>query len=279
VAGHAPGDLVALPRPAAVGVALREVLHRPDGESGRAALDLPVGQIRVSEPPERVIADVQHPLGQATLAGDGEVPGQVEIVPLDPGLLERREDVLHLPEASPVDLRVAVTRVDVRRERGIARDDTTRPVAHRTQRDDVPGALGEVGGRTDDESPACGIGRVGVEFTQYGVRLPVLVSSSTIGASSSSDLPISVIGAAPVRFRSTPGTLVRIGVPGLKPSLRFHSVGSIGVPATFRGIIAGERATRRPVPLDRSATVKWSFGNGSRQAAGSIGSQPGRGPP
>ncbi|WP_203885605.1 hypothetical protein [Planotetraspora kaengkrachanensis] len=67
---------------------------------------------------------------------------------------------------------------------------------------------------------------------------------------------MSVIGAALVLVKSTPGTLVRIGVPGLKPSLRFHSVGSIGVPATFCGIISGEKAIRRPVSVDRSATVK-----------------------
>jgi hypothetical protein len=91
---------------------------------------------------------------------------------------------------------------------------------------------------------------------QYGVRLPVFVSSSTIGASRSSEAPMSAADAAFVFVRSTPGTSVRIGVPGLKPSLRFHSAGSMGVPATFRGIAPGEKATRLPVAVDRSATVK-----------------------
>ena len=44
---------------------------------------------------------------------------------------------------------------------------------------------------------------------------------------------------------------------------------------------AGDRLTRRPVSVVGSATVKKSFGNGRRQAAGSMGSQPapGRGGP
>src|SRR4029079_8626005 len=87
---------------------------------------------------------------------------------------------------------------------------------------------------------------------------------------------MSVIGAAPVRTRSTPGTRVTIGDPGLKPSLPFHPAGSIATPAALRGIDSVWRSTRRPVAVVASATVKKSLGNGSRQAAGSIGSH--RGP-
>src|SRR5438105_3341494 len=76
-------------------------------------------------------------------------------------------------------------------------------------------------------------------------------------------------GLCQVAWRSSPGTWVSAIEPGEKPSLRFHSVGSIGTPATLRGIPAMGRCTRRPVSVVGSGTVKTSFGNGSRQAAGS----------
>ena len=43
--------------------------------------------------------------------------------------------------------------------------------------------------------------------------------------------------------------------PGLKPSLRFHSVGSTRTPAVFAFIDAGSKGTRRPVGVEESATV------------------------
>ncbi len=71
---------------------------------------------------------------------------------------------------------------------------------------------------------------------------------------------MSVSGTRPVRsnaaWLSSPGTLRTIDSPGLKPSLRFHSVGSIGVPLEFRGIESTEKLTRRPVGVERSRTVK-----------------------
>jgi len=84
---------------------------------------------------------------------------------------------------------------------------------------------------------------------------------------------MSVMGAAPVRTRSSPGTWVTISAPGLKPSLWFHSLTSMGVPCALRGMAVGARCTRRPVSVDGSGTVKKSLGNGRRQAVGSIGSQ------
>jgi hypothetical protein len=105
---------------------------------------------------------------------------------------------------------------------------------------------------------ACRAGSVARESssTQYGCRFPVVASSSTTGASRRSDAPMSVMGAAPVRARSMPGTDASSIEPGENPSLRFHSAGSIGVPATLRGICSGARLTRRPVGVDRSRTVK-----------------------
>ena len=53
---------------------------------------------------------------------------------------------------------------------------------------------------------------------------------------------MSVIGTAPVFANaagvSSPGTLVMITLPGLKPSERLYSVGSIGSPFLFTGIEA-----------------------------------------
>jgi hypothetical protein len=65
---------------------------------------------------------------------------------------------------------------------------------------------------------------------------------------------------------------VTIGEPGLKPSSRFQSVGSIGAPAALRGVADGSTSRRSPVAVDGSARVKKSSGHGSRQSEGSIGS-------
>ena len=88
---------------------------------------------------------------------------------------------------------------------------------------------------------------------QYGVRSPVRVLSSTIGAFGASERPMSVTGAIPLAAASRPGTRTRIGEPGLNPSCRFHSVGSIGVPCTLAGIAAAANRTRFPVGLLRPA--------------------------
>ena len=61
---------------------------------------------------------------------------------------------------------------------------------------------------------------------------------------------------------SRPGTLVASSVPGLKPSARLRSVGSIGLPALLRGIERRLRLTCRPVSLPLSRLVKRSFGHG-----------------
>ena len=66
---------------------------------------------------------------------------------------------------------------------------------------------------------------------------------------------MSVIGAAPVAPRSIPGTNAITIDPGLKPSLRFVSLGSIGTPEMLRGIAATGRWRRRPVGESASATV------------------------
>jgi len=87
---------------------------------------------------------------------------------------------------------------------------------------------------------------------------------------------MSVIGTAPVRSNaacvSSPGTLVTSTEPGLKPSARFWSLTSIGLPATLRGTEAASSATRRPVAVDGSATVNASLGHGYRHSAASSGS-------
>src|SRR5262245_25235185 len=73
---------------------------------------------------------------------------------------------------------------------------------------------------------------------------------------------------------SIPGTSVTIGEPGLKPSSRFQSVGSIGTPETFAGVASGLMSSRSPVDAEGSGWVKKSFGHGRRHSEGSSGSQP-----
>src|SRR6187551_962295 len=88
---------------------------------------------------------------------------------------------------------------------------------------------------------------------------------------------MSVIGTAPVRRNasgvSSPGTLVTISFPGLKPSFQLYGAALIGLPSRFLGIQSSWSASRLPVGLVGSARVKWSFGHGYRHADGSSGSQ------
>src|SRR5690348_8440852 len=95
---------------------------------------------------------------------------------------------------------------------------------------------------------------------QISWRWWVFALITTIGWPGSYVRETSVIGTAPVFWKavglSSPGTCVTISWPGLKPSLRFQSVGSIGLPAAFLGIEARSRLTRRPVSVVLSGTVK-----------------------
>ena len=97
---------------------------------------------------------------------------------------------------------------------------------------------------------------------------------TTIGASRRSERPMSVTGASPDLPGSTPGTCTISDDPGENPSRRFHGAGCVGTPAADVGSTADVNATRRPVGDDASARVNQSFGNGSRHAVGSMGSQP-----
>src|ERR671914_64108 len=72
---------------------------------------------------------------------------------------------------------------------------------------------------------------------------------------------------------SRPRTFVISMEPGLKPSARFMSRGSIGLPSLLRGIEARFRFRRRPVAVSLWLLVKRSFGHGYRQTAGSVKSQ------
>jgi hypothetical protein len=71
-----------------------------------------------------------------------------------------------------------------------------------------------------------------------------------------SDALGSVTDGRAVCAGSRPGTIVTPGWPGEKPSLRFHSVGSMGLPSTLRGIESGLRSRRRPVLAVGSVRVK-----------------------
>jgi hypothetical protein len=89
---------------------------------------------------------------------------------------------------------------------------------------------------------------------------------TTTGWAGSKERSTSVIGTAPVRRNasgvSSPGTLVTIMLPGLKPSLWLYGAALTGLPSRLRGISSSRSASRRPVAVEGSATVKWSFGHG-----------------
>ncbi len=50
---------------------------------------------RLPQVGEGLVADVQQTLGQVAPAGDGEVPGQVELAPLHARLAQDAEHVVH----------------------------------------------------------------------------------------------------------------------------------------------------------------------------------------
>jgi hypothetical protein len=85
--------------------------------------------------------------------------------------------------------------------------------------------------------------------------------------------PMSVTPTMPLAATSSPATYVAICCPGLKPSLRFHSVGSTWVPPTLAIIDSRTKLIRSPVSVPSSATVNVLLGNGSRQWRVSSGSQ------
>ena len=107
---------------------------------------------------------------------------------------------------------------------------------------------------------------------QNGQRCPVVASITKIGASGSKYRPMSAIWSRGsfgpptrdpvmlcvphVRCRSSPGTKVKISDPGENPSLRFHSVGSIGLPTMLRGISGSSKSMRFPVAVVGSGRVK-----------------------
>jgi hypothetical protein len=71
----------------------------------------------------------------------------------------------------------------------------------------------------------------------------------------------------------SPGTFVISIEPGLKPSARFMSRGSIGRPSSLRGIEARFRFSRRSVGVLLSRFVKKSFGHGYTHTEASVKSQ------
>ena len=84
-------------------------------------------------------------------------------------------------------------------------------------------------------------------------------SISTIGWFGAKAWSMSVSGTAPVFWKavglSSPGTRVTMLSPGLKPSLRLMSTGSMWTPSLLAGVEVALRLTRSPVGVLESGTV------------------------
>src|SRR5439155_10903411 len=80
VAVHLSGDAVVLTVLAAVGAAGRVVRDARHCVLRRRPLDLEIGEVRVAELREGVVAHEEDALGEAALACDREVPGQEQVV-------------------------------------------------------------------------------------------------------------------------------------------------------------------------------------------------------
>ena len=241
-----------------------------DRERGRAALHLEVGEIVVAERGERRVAHVQHVAGGRLRARDGEVPGEHEVAARDVRPLERLEDAPHrLPP--PLDrLRARPLAVADHAEGERRLDPLARGGAQVAQRDDVAAALGEVLGRADEQRAARGLRRGAVDLgpdqlplarlrVDQDDALPAVERPGDVG---DRDELVALRGRA--RCRAPSGTTV-ICWPGLKPSARFQSRGSIRTPSLFArhpGARQREPAARlRPPVLLREVVV------GERQQA------------
>ena len=84
-------------------------------------------------------------------------------------------------------------------------------------------------------------------ITTTGERLARLRLRSPIGGS---------FDRAAASGLSRPGTFVTIMEPGLKPSARFWSVGSIHTPSLLAGIDSRFKLSRRPVTVSLLFLVK-----------------------
>ena len=161
VSGHLAGDPRVLRR--------GQVGRLQVGDGRRGPLDLTVGEVRVAELGERVVADVEHPLSQVLAARDGEVPGEVEVRAADPGTFQVGEDPLH-PSPAALDLGlVGAQTVAVDAEGVLGRNPLAVGVLEVAQRDDVAMALGEVDGGEHHQGHVGGV--AGVALGWIGVEL------------------------------------------------------------------------------------------------------------
>ncbi len=167
----------------------------------------------------------------------GEVPRQVEVLALHAGLAQGPEDVLHgvalVLDDGQIG-RVGCPGGPGRRARVRAPRRRRPPgCAGRPRSGGPPGSWCR-GGRTGAGPSSASTPASSSAHT--GQRSPVSASTTTTGESSASESGTSVMAGRPDASRSRPGATVSRAVPGLKPSLRFHSVGSVTTSSSLAGM-------------------------------------------
>ncbi len=90
--------------------------------------------------------------------------------------------------------------------------------------------------------------------TQCATRSPVSAFKMTVGEASKSESPIVSGVAQPVTV--APGRCVMAAMPGEKPSISLNGSGLERLPLVVSGMAASGSASRRPVTVVESATVK-----------------------
>lgn len=90
---------------------------------------------------------------------------------------------------------------------------------------------------------------------QQASRVWVVRSHSTTGDLGRRQASMLPEGGSPVVAASRPGTVAKMGEPGLKPSLRSQATGLMCAPWLLAGMAALGKSMRRPEGMARSGTV------------------------
>jgi len=143
-----------------------KIVHLRHLERRRAPLDGEIGEVNVAELAEGIVAHAQHPRRYVLVAGDGEVPGEVQVGALDPCPVQGVEDPLEVRPPSLDRSPAGRQPVAVVAEALGCADRIAVGVLEVSQGDDKAVAGSQVGRRLDHERGALRRRRVRVDLDE-----------------------------------------------------------------------------------------------------------------